>query len=629
MARITDFILDLIPRRIEVSSGPEPVRVRSGGGNRGFTIIEILIALFLTAIISASIFAVYDNYYRHSNIQDMVLEAQQNARVAINLMEREMVNAGYDAGTPDMITGATANSIKFIYTDPSTDTAISATAGDRLEVEYALDSVNNVLTRKVDNLTDSTTGTTDQVIPYVQNFTVTYYDIDGIEISDTTSQANRNTVMFITINIVTETKENIPGTSSKKTFMLETHIRLRNIGIGQVATDASAPDPPEDLQVREDGALCARLKVKWTENTEGDISGYKVYYGTSTGSYTGVISIPLTVLSGSTYSCTSSGGSMECDIFPINPALEYTPSDGSSTTTYYITVKAYDNSLNHSAYATEVSGNPDPSNSTYDSGSNDSTLNPLKPSAVAFSPATGPGDGQVLLSWTASSSADVTGYRIYRSTSAFSSYPIDPTAADIDWIAGEPDSGRPELNSSATSYTDSDATLLGCNIYYYAIAPVNCDTTLVTDDAGDTNSEKYIQTDYGATCGDGSNSCTAGSGFAAITGSDTAPSDSASPTPPSGFDARAGWKRVAISFTQPSEIDLSQTCIYGIKSNLSPTLLTTKDIFGCYDVSSGIRLYESGGVFDTTEVPQGQTETFWHYSMASNTTTPELDEVGT
>jgi prepilin-type N-terminal cleavage/methylation domain-containing protein len=635
MARITDLIPNLISRRIGISAGPEPVRVGSGGGNRGFTIVEILIALFLTAIISASIYAVYNSYYRQSNIQDMALEAQQNARVAINLMEREMVNAGYDAGTPDIITEANSNSIEFIYTDPS-DSTMSATAGNRLKVKYALQTTGGVqyLARTVDNLSNADPTVTGDVIPYVQSFTVTYYDINGAVISDTTSQANRNTIMFITINLVTETKENIQGTAAKKTFTLETHIRLRNIGIGQVATDTSAPDPPGGVQVREDGGLCARLKVKWTENTEGDISGYRIYYGTSSGDYTGVINIPLTVLSGSTYSCTSSGGSMSCDIFPIasasNPALDHTPSDGSSITTYYIALRAYDNSLNSSVYSAEVGDNPDPSNSTYDTGSDDSTINPVKPAAVTFSSATGPGDGQVYLSWTASSSTDVTGYRIYRSTSQFSSYPIDPTASDIDWIAGEPGTGLAELNSSATSYTDTESTLLGCNVYYYAIAPVNCDTTLVTDDSGDTDSDRYIQADYDATCGDGTNSCTPGSGFAAITGSDTAPSDSTNPAAPTPFTARAGWKRVSVGFKQPSDSDLGQTCIYGIESSSSPSLLTSIDADGCYNISDpGKRLPESGGIFDTTEVLQGDTKNFWNNSIDVLTSTPSLDEIGT
>jgi Tfp pilus assembly protein PilE len=588
----------------------------------GFTIVELLIALFLTALVSTAIYSVYNIYYKQSTIQDMVLEAQQNARVAVNLMEREMMNAGYAAGTADMIPGATGSSVRFIYTDPSTDSSMSATAGNRLEVEYALATVAGVqyLTRKMDNLTTSTTGSTEQVIPYVNAFTVTYYDVNGTELSlPFADQDARNTIRFITINIVTETKNNIPGTSSKKTYMLETHIRLRNIGIGQTAVDTTAPGAPSATQVR-DPALCASLKVKWTANTEGDIAGYKIYYGVAAGNYTGVINIPLTVLSSSTYSCSSSGGSFECTIFPTAPALDYSASDGSSTTQYYIAVKAYDNSLNHSVYSTEVNGNPDPSYSDFAAGSDDSTINPVKPSAVAFtSVVDGASDGHVSLTWSASASTDIAGYRIYRSTSAFTSYPITSSP-----IADEDD-----LDSSATTYTDTGPGLLGCNIYYYAIAPVNCDATLVIDGGGDADEDKYIQTDYDATCGDGTNACTPGSGFAAITGEDTAPPDNASTSAPSPFTTRAGWKRVAVSFAQPTDTDLKQTCIYGVQSSSYPTLLTTLDGYGCYDAGTGIRLYESDGVFTTAEVAIGTTETFWHNSMTALTSLPSLLETGT
>jgi hypothetical protein len=67
--------------------------------------------------------------------------------------------------------------------------------------------------------------------------------------------------------------------------------------------------------VRDPG-VCGRLKVKWTQNTEGDLAGYKIYYGTASGNYTGVINISLAVMSGSTYSCSNVAGSVECTIFP-------------------------------------------------------------------------------------------------------------------------------------------------------------------------------------------------------------------------------------------------------------------------------------------------------------------------
>lgn len=619
-------------------------RLFSPAGASGFTLVELLVAILITALASAGIYAIYNNFFRQTATQDMMLEAQQNARVAINIMERELMNAGYNANTPDIITEATANSVEFIYFDPD---SLSATYNQRLKVKYSLQTAGGVqyLVRKADNLTTASVGATEQVIPYVNNLTFTFYDINGGGLDPATTltvQAGRNTVRFVSVNLVTQTKAAPPGSAGPKTFAVETHIRLRNIGVGSVASDATAPAAPAGVEVRDPG-VCARLKVKWTQNTEGDLAGYKLYYGTASGSYTGVVNIPLTVMSGSTYSCSNVAGSVECTIFPSGPALVHTPSNAAAgtETIYYLAVKAYDNSLNHSDFSAEVGGNPVPSNPTFGAGANDSTLNPFKPVAVTgLTGANGALEGQVALSWTGYNTAanpDVTGFRIYRSTSPFASYPIDPTQPNIDWIAGEPGSGKPVVVVGATAYTDPGPGLIGCKTYYYAIAPVNCDATLITDEGADPPEKKYAQTDYGATCGDGTAACSAGTGFAAAAGSDTAPGKTTSPASPV-LNVRAGWKRVALSLTQPADPDLSQTCIYSNLGNTYPELHTDTGMFpkvmGCYQIDTGatpgaIRLFENDGIFTASFLPPSQSFSFWHNSMTTLTTTPSLLDTGT
>ncbi len=618
-------------------------RLFSPAGARGFTLVELLIAIFIAALVSAGIYAIYNNFFRQTTTQDMMLEAQQNARVAINLMERELMNAGYNAGTPDIITEATAASVEFIYFDPD---SLSATYNQRLKVKYSLQTAGGVqyLVRKADNLTAASVGATEQVIPYVNNLTFTFYDINGggLTAAALAAQAGRNTIRFVSVNLVTQTKAAPPGSAAPKTFMVETHIRLRNIGVGATASDITAPGAPVGVEVRDPG-VCARLKVKWTQNAEGDLAGYKIYYGTASGNYIGVINIPLTVMSGSTYSCSNVAGSIECTIFPSGPALVHTPSNAvaGTETIYYLAVKAFDNSLNHSNFSAEAGGNPVPSNPTFGAGANDSTLNPVKPVAVAgLTGANGALDGQVALSWTGYNTAtnpDVTGFRIYRSASPFSSYPIDPTAPGIDWIAGEPGSGKPAVVVGATTYTDVGPGLLGCKTYYYAIAPVNCDATLITDEGADPVQKKYAQTDYGATCGDGVAACAAGTGFAAVTGSDTAPGNTTPPASP-GLNVRAGWKRVAITLTQPADPDLSQTCVYSNLGNTYPALQTNTGMFpkvmGCYQIDTGttpgaIRLFENNGIFTSAFLPPSGSISFWHNSMTTLTTTPSLLDTGT
>jgi len=76
-------------------------------------------------------------------------------------------------------------------------------------------------------------------------------------------------------------------------------------------------------------AMATALLISWQENTETDLAGYKVYYGTASGQY----------------------GS------PINVGKEtsYRISDLESDTTYYMAVTAYDEALNESGFSQELS----------------------------------------------------------------------------------------------------------------------------------------------------------------------------------------------------------------------------------------------------------------------------------
>jgi prepilin-type N-terminal cleavage/methylation domain-containing protein len=53
-----------------------------GLSHGGFTLVEVLLALAISGIVGIALYGVYNMFFRHSNIQDMVLEAQQNARAA-------------------------------------------------------------------------------------------------------------------------------------------------------------------------------------------------------------------------------------------------------------------------------------------------------------------------------------------------------------------------------------------------------------------------------------------------------------------------------------------------------------------------------------------------------------------
>lgn len=63
--------------------------------NRGVSLIEILVAMFLTGIITAAIFEVYINQHKNWTIQGEITDMQQNARASIDELTRQIRMAGH------------------------------------------------------------------------------------------------------------------------------------------------------------------------------------------------------------------------------------------------------------------------------------------------------------------------------------------------------------------------------------------------------------------------------------------------------------------------------------------------------------------------------------------------------
>lgn len=87
-------------------------------------------------------------------------------------------------------------------------------------------------------------------------------------------------------------------------------------------------------------ALAGSATVSWNANTESDLAGYRIYYGTSprTGTDPKV--------------CTLCGYSTKIDVGKVTT---YTLTGLNGTGTYYFSVTAYDTSNNESTFSSEVS----------------------------------------------------------------------------------------------------------------------------------------------------------------------------------------------------------------------------------------------------------------------------------
>ncbi|MFQ5442538.1 MAG: prepilin-type N-terminal cleavage/methylation domain-containing protein, partial [Thermodesulfobacteriota bacterium] len=346
---------------------------------RGFTLVELLIAMAAGIVVIGAIYSLYTYFLRTSTGQDRLLEIQQETRIAIERVVKEVRAAGcYYKDTP--IITATASTMEF-----ESDTDPDPTAGP-WKIKYELDTTAKELLRSEAAWSGAAYGAYGAGVDlagHITGLTFSYYDETGTVISTpVTSQANRDLIRRVDIVITASTDDPNPATNQIDTVTLNTSVYTRCMGVQQ-STDTTECALPTNLASTDPG-ICGRLNLTWTKSASTDAAGYKIYYKVSTASfYTGLIDVP--------------GGS----------SWNYTLTGLTDGETYEIAMKCYDTSGNINAATTApISGSTSPTDTT----PNDSTA-PDLPTAVDSTA----GDGLVTLTWTGSTAVDTGGYNIYRS----------------------------------------------------------------------------------------------------------------------------------------------------------------------------------------------------------------------
>jgi prepilin-type N-terminal cleavage/methylation domain-containing protein len=557
---------------------------------KGFTLIEIMVALLIAAIVLAAVYEVFLSDYRAFISHNLLLDTHQKEKMALEFMSREIQLIGFDAETNPItadVIKARADYIQFEEYDVNDNRRVKILYEFRPSEEDIIRRLNLFDTSCADPNPENCwiAGTDEEFIDNVVLFTFTYYKEDHVEIvpvydpvADETkiAVADIPDIRQIDVELVVKTESKDPIRKKYLTRKIETSIYVRNLGIDTNLLDTTPPDPPINVTVA-DPNVCGELVVSWNANTEADLSGYVIYFGLEdrdTFPYPSkiVISDP----KATTFTLTG---------------LDNAPSEDPASLMYYIAMSAFDRSMNMSDYSAEVSGDG--------SIDNDTIPNPDKPSpAENFIGEEVSSEGEVKLTWFPSADTDVVGYRIYRSNEPFNTYPIvapyNPSNLNGTVMVASED----ELISTPNVLTKDDAEfidtgLIGCKKYYYAIAAVNCDTTLISDDAGDDDSIRYIQSDYRFTNGDG----ISGPDTDFPTGSDTTPGDLTAiddnPYPVPDLSSKAGWKRVFLSLTNPNrsdDPDFSRTDVY-----FNDTSFPILNPDGT--VSDGNLLPDNGGTF--------------------------------
>lgn len=86
-------------------------------GTAGFTLVEVLVATAIFGIIAASMFTLYINMQRTTMVQEDVVDLQQNVRIALDSLTRDIQMAGFmiakTSDTPAISAASNGNTLVF------------------------------------------------------------------------------------------------------------------------------------------------------------------------------------------------------------------------------------------------------------------------------------------------------------------------------------------------------------------------------------------------------------------------------------------------------------------------------------------------------------------------------------
>jgi type IV pilus assembly protein PilW len=167
--------------------------------NKGFTIVELIVAMGLTGIVMAGVYKTFTWQQNVYYSQDATASAQQDVRAGLDILVRDLRMAGFASQTGIAgITVATANSITFTM-DTDEDNVITA-ATEQISYSLSPAAPNGTLVRHVG------TGAVDPVAdPVAENIDVldfVYLDSTGTVITAPVSAANLSKISSIQVTLV-------------------------------------------------------------------------------------------------------------------------------------------------------------------------------------------------------------------------------------------------------------------------------------------------------------------------------------------------------------------------------------------------------------------------------------------
>lgn len=170
---------------------------------RGFSLAELLVVTAVLGLVLSAVIVLQQKGQQLYIYSSNRVEAQQNARVALDLMTRELRSA------QQIVTLGSASDVTFLNQDST-------------QVQYQLSGAN---------LNRISGGTTATVIGGVQTLAFTYCKVwNAVSNTCTTAAANGGEVTVIRVQLTAKTEDSVAtGSLGDRRMTVESAIRLRNV----------------------------------------------------------------------------------------------------------------------------------------------------------------------------------------------------------------------------------------------------------------------------------------------------------------------------------------------------------------------------------------------------------------
>ena len=197
--------------------------------NRGFSLIELLVAMVIMSVVSLAIYSVFSVASRTYTTQGVTADVQQSVRAAMEVMLQDIREAGLDSTASGNFGIELAETTKLRFTSDSIDEGINDFNGVLDDIHS--ERVTYVLQgTQLDQILYETTASeeSEPLITDVQNLTFTYFDAEGNNLGSPVPALQLADIRTIKVSITVVEPAGRDGSVSRT---LTKQIKCRNMGL--------------------------------------------------------------------------------------------------------------------------------------------------------------------------------------------------------------------------------------------------------------------------------------------------------------------------------------------------------------------------------------------------------------